>query len=89
MEDSAGDVWLTEEARRDAKVQNNLPVVWDGVEATAFVRRKGKHANASRPDLILIDLNLPQESGQGVLKELKADSSLSYHSRRHFDYIFG
>jgi len=76
VEDSAGDVRLTKEALRDAKVQNNLHVVLDGVEATAFVRREGKHANAPRPDLILLDLNLPKKSGREVLEDLKADASL-------------
>jgi CheY-like chemotaxis protein len=76
VEDSAGDVRLTKEALRDAKVQNNLHVVLDGVEATAFVRREGKYANAPRPDLILLDLNLPKKSGRDVLEELKSDASL-------------
>jgi CheY-like chemotaxis protein len=76
VEDSAGDVRLTKEALRDAKVQNNLHVASDGLEAIAFLFRQGKHANAPRPDLILLDLNLPKKSGQEVLEEIKLDPSL-------------
>ena len=76
VEDSAGDVRLTQEALRDAKVQNNLHVVSDGMEATAFLWRQGKYANAPRPDLILLDLNLPKKGGREVLEEIKRDSSL-------------
>jgi CheY-like chemotaxis protein len=76
VEDSAGDVRLTKEALRDAKVQNNLHVASDGMEATAFLLRQGKHANAPRPDLILLDLNLPKKSGRDVLEEIKLDSNL-------------
>ena len=75
VEDSA-DVRLTKEALRDAKVQNNLHVASDGIEATSFLWRKGKHANAPRPDLILLDLNLPKKGGREVLTEIKLDSSL-------------
>jgi chemotaxis family two-component system response regulator Rcp1 len=76
VEDSAGDVRLTKEALRDAKVQNNLHVASDGLEATAFLLRQGKHANAPRPDLILLDLNLPKKGGRAVLEEIKLDPSL-------------
>jgi chemotaxis family two-component system response regulator Rcp1 len=76
VEDSAGDVRLTQEALRDAKVQNILHVVSDGIEATAFLWRQGRHANAPRPDLILLDLNLPKKSGREVLEEIKLDPSL-------------
>ena len=76
VEDSPGDVRLTQEALRDAKVQNNLHVALDGMEATAFLWRLGKHANAPRPDLILLDLNLPKKSGREVLEEIKLDPSL-------------
>ena len=76
VEDSAGDVRLTKEALRDAKVQNNLHVACDGMEATAFLLRQGKHANAPRPDLILLDLNLPKKGGREVLEEIKLDANL-------------
>ena len=76
VEDSAGDVRLTREALRDAKVQNNLHVASDGMEATAFLFRQGKHAHAPRPDLILLDLNLPKKGGREVLEEIKLDPSL-------------
>jgi chemotaxis family two-component system response regulator Rcp1 len=76
VEDSAGDVRLTKEALRDAKVQNNLHVACDGMEATAFLRRQGRYANAPRPDLILLDLNLPKKGGREVLEEIKLDPSL-------------
>ena len=76
VEDSAGDVRLTQEALRDAKVRNNLHVVSDGMEATYFLWRQGKHANAPRPDLILLDLNLPMKGGREVLEEIKLDANL-------------
>jgi CheY-like chemotaxis protein len=76
VEDSAGDVRLTKEALRDAKVQNNLHVASDGLEAIAFLFRQGKHANAPRPDLILLDLNLPKKGGREVLEEIKQDPNL-------------
>jgi chemotaxis family two-component system response regulator Rcp1 len=76
VEDSAGDVRLTREAFKDAKVHINLNVVSDGVEAMAFLGREGKHANASRPDLILLDLNLPKKDGREVLSELKESAAL-------------
>lgn len=76
VEDSPGDVRLTQEALRTAKVQNNLTIVSDGVEATSFLLRQGKYADAPRPDLILLDLNLPKKSGREVLEEIKVDPSL-------------
>lgn len=76
VEDNPGDVRLTQEAMRDAKVQNNLHVVSDGMEATSFLWRQEKHANALRPDLILLDLNLPKKGGREVLEEIKKDPSL-------------
>jgi CheY-like chemotaxis protein len=76
VEDSQGDVELTREALHDAKVRNRLWVVGDGVEAIAFLRREGKHADAARPDLILLDLNLPRKDGRQVLAEIKADDNL-------------
>ena len=71
VEDSAGDVRLTREAFKDAKVLINLHVASDGTEAMAFLKREGKYANAPRPDLILLDLNLPKKDGREVLKEIK------------------
>jgi CheY-like chemotaxis protein len=76
VEDSPGDVRLTREALKDAKVQINLHVASDGKEAIAFLMREGKHANAPRPDLILLDLNLPRKDGREVLKEIKENASL-------------
>ena len=76
VEDSAGDVRLTREAFKDAKVHINLNVASDGVEAMAFLGREGKHANAPRPDLILLDLNLPKKDGREVLSELKESAAL-------------
>jgi CheY-like chemotaxis protein len=76
VEDNPGDVRLTQEAFKDAKVRNNLHVVMDGVEALAFLRREGTYAGALRPDLILLDLNLPKKSGREVLAEVKADENL-------------
>lgn len=76
VEDSPADVRLTIEALRDAKVRNNLHVAADGEEALAFLRREGPHADAVRPDLILLDLNLPKKDGREVLEEVKADPQL-------------
>jgi len=76
VEDSLGDVRLTQETLRDAKVQNTLHVAADGMEATNFLWRQGKYANVPRPDLILLDLNLPKKSGREVLEEIKLDPSL-------------
>ena len=76
VEDSPGDVRLTREAFKDAKVLINLNVASDGVEAMAFLGREGKHADAPRPDLILLDLNLPKKDGREVLAELKESPAL-------------
>jgi two-component system, chemotaxis family, response regulator Rcp1 len=76
VEDNPGDVRLTQEALRDAKVCNRMHVARDGVEAMEFLRRTGSHADAPRPDLILLDLNLPRKDGREVLAEIKADSEL-------------
>jgi CheY-like chemotaxis protein len=76
VEDSPSDADLTEEALSDGKVVNKLHWVEDGVQALAFLRRQGKYANAPRPDLILLDLNLPKKDGREVLAEIKVDPSL-------------
>ncbi len=76
VEDSPGDVRLTKEALREGKVRNNLHVATDGVEALAFLRREGRYAAAPRPDVILLDLNLPKKDGREVLAEVKADERL-------------
>ena len=76
VEDSPGDVRLTREALRDGKVRNHLSVITDGVEALAFLRREGRYADAPRPDVILLDLNLPKKDGREVLAEVKADERL-------------
>ncbi len=76
VEDNAADVRLTEEALREGKVKTRLSVARDGVEALAFLRREGAFAQAPRPDLILLDLNLPRKDGREVLAEVKADAAL-------------
>jgi two-component system response regulator len=73
VEDNSGDARLAREALRDAKVRNNLTWISDGTEALAFLRREGKYHRAARPDLILLDLNLPRKDGREVLTEIKAD----------------
>jgi CheY-like chemotaxis protein len=78
VEDNLGDVRLTQEALRDAKVRNNLHVVADGVEAMAFLRREGRYAGVPRPDLVLLDLNLPKKGGLEVLEEIKTDPHLQH-----------
>ncbi len=76
VEDNPGDVRLTQEILKDAKVANKLHVVKDGVEALAFLRGAGKYAGSLPPDLILLDLNLPKKDGREVLSEIKADERL-------------
>ena len=76
VEDNPGDVRLTEESLREAKVINKLNVAYDGEEAMAFLRREGSFKDAARPDLILLDLNLPKKDGREVLAEIKEDNDL-------------
>lgn len=76
VEDNPGDARLAIEALKDAKVHNNLHWVQDGVEAMDFLRRKGNYSDAPRPDVILLDLNLPKKDGREVLADVKADEDL-------------
>jgi two-component system, chemotaxis family, response regulator Rcp1 len=76
VEDSAEDAMLAQEALKDAKVANELHIVRDGEDALGFLRRQGGFANAPRPDLVLLDLNLPRKDGREVLSEMKDDSDL-------------
>jgi CheY-like chemotaxis protein len=76
VEDNQADVRLTREALKEEKMHVNLCVVGDGVEAMQFLRKEGKFEKAIRPDLILLDLNLPKKDGRQVLKEIKTDENL-------------
>jgi CheY-like chemotaxis protein len=77
VEDNPGDVRLTVEALKETKMNNNLSIVKNGVEALAYLRQEGDYADAPRPDLILLDLNLPKKDGREVLTEIKADRDLA------------
>lgn len=76
VEDNLGDIRLTEEALREAKVWNRINKVEDGIEALAFLRKQGNYTSVPRPDLILLDLNLPKKDGREVLGEIKEDPNL-------------
>ena len=76
VEDNPGDIRLTQETLKDFRSRNRLSVVRDGAEAIAFLRREGKYSDAPRPNLILLDLNLPKKNGREVLAEIKADVEL-------------
>lgn len=76
VEDNPGDVRLTQEALKDVGTETNVKVVGDGDDAMAYLRREGEHAEASRPDMVLLDLNLPGKDGREVLAEIKGDPNL-------------
>ncbi|WP_436923996.1 response regulator [Halosimplex amylolyticum] len=76
VEDNPGDVRLTQEAFKEGQICNTLHVVTDGVEALDFLHRRDAHADAPRPDIVLLDLNLPRKNGDEVLDEIRADSTL-------------
>ena len=76
VDDSAADVRLTQEAFKDWHVPNHLHIVMDGAVALDFLHRRGKYADAPRPDLVMLDLNLPCKNGREVLREIKSDPEL-------------
>ncbi|HBO43645.1 MAG TPA: response regulator [Planctomycetaceae bacterium] len=77
IEDDPDDVWETQQTLNEAKFTNNLHVAIDGEEAMAFLRREGRYSEAPRPDLILLDLNLPKRDGREILADIQADAALS------------
>lgn len=77
VEDNPADVRLTQEALKENKVRNNLYIAKDGEEAMEFLHQRGRHRSAPRPDLILLDLNLPRKDGREVLAEIKRDPKLT------------
>jgi two-component system, chemotaxis family, response regulator Rcp1 len=77
VEDNPGDVRLLQEALKDLRVSSHLHVTKDGVEALAFLRRKGRYADSSRPDILLLDLTMPKKTGLELLMEIKSDEDLS------------
>lgn len=76
VEDNPGDARLTEEAFKDSRLLNSMHRVSDGVEALAYLRQEGEYAKAARPDIILLDLNMPRKDGREVLAEIKEDPEL-------------
>ena len=76
VEDNPADARLVREVMRDSKILNEIQWVPDGVEALAFLRRQGKYAEAPRPNIVFLDLNMPKKDGREVLREVKADPSL-------------
>jgi len=78
VEDNPGDVRLTQEVFKETKIRNNLHVITDGIEVMPFLRREGKYCNVARPDLMLLDLNLPKKDGRELLAEIKNDPALRH-----------
>ena len=87
VEDNKGDVGLIEEVFEEAKIRNNLHIAEDGEEAMLHLHGEGKFSGSPRPDIILLDLNLPKKDGREVLREIKEDSNLTKHTRSRFNYF--